>query len=277
MVSELTRPEATTSFAFQAGASYRFDWGPNGLRALAPGADVVVVVDVLRFTTAVCTALESGAVVLPYRWNDDGAAEFARAQGAVLAGRRELGEPSLSPTDLLSIEPGTRLVLPSPNGSALCEGAHTLGATHVIAGCIRNASAVAVTARRLAGPDGVVAVIAAGERWHGATGPLRPSVEDLLGAGAVLAALDPAASVSAPRCSPEAAAARAAFVAARSRLLEHLERSASGVELIERGWSDDVHTAAALDVATVVPLLDPETRSFHPAGQLTRRDAARSE
>ena len=30
----------------QAGFSYRFDWGPNGLRTLAPLADVVVIVDV---------------------------------------------------------------------------------------------------------------------------------------------------------------------------------------------------------------------------------------
>jgi 2-phosphosulfolactate phosphatase len=276
MVSELTRPGTGSSFAAQSGAQYRFDWGPNGLRSLAPSAEVVVVVDVLRFTTAVCTALQSGAVVLPYRWNDDGAAEFARAHDAVLAGRREFGELSLSPTDLLTIEPGTRLVLPSPNGSALCFGAHRLGASHVLAGCLRNATSVAAVARRLAGPDGAIAVIGAGERWNGSTGPLRPAVEDLLGAGAVLAALDPSASVSSPRCSPEAAAARAAFVGARSRLLDHLQGSTSGMELIERGWEDDVHTAAALDVAMVVPVLDPTTQAFTPAGPVTRRDATRS-
>jgi 2-phosphosulfolactate phosphatase len=71
----------------------------------------------------------------------------------------------------------------------------------------------------------------------------------------VLAALDPAASVSAPGCSPEAQAARAAFVAARPRLAEVLADTASGRELRRRGRHDDVAMAAQLDVAGVVPLL----------------------
>ena len=33
--------------------------------------------------------------------------------------------------------------------------------------------------------DEAVAVVAAGERWRGATGPLRPAIEDHLGAGAL--------------------------------------------------------------------------------------------
>jgi 2-phosphosulfolactate phosphatase len=252
----------TAELLDQHGYAYRFDWGPNGLRALAPAAEVVVIVDVLRFTTAVCTAIEAGATVLPYRWADAGAGEYAAAHGAVLAVGREQGEPSLSPTDLLTLSPGTRLVLPSPNGSALALAAAELGARHVIAGCLRNATAVARAARVLAG-DAPIAVIAAGERWHGATGPLRAAVEDLLGAGAIFAALDPAASISAPGCSPEAAAARAAFVAARPRLAETLAACASGRELVERGWLDDVHTAAALDATTAVPLL---TRDGFVAG-----------
>ncbi len=256
MVAELTTSAARASeFCQQNGFAYRFDWGPNGLRTLAPTVAVVVIVDVLRFTSAVSAAIESGAIVFPYRWADDGAAEYAHAHGAVLAGFREQGGLSLSPTDLLTIETGTRLVLPSPNGSALSFAAQQHGATHVLAGCLRNASATARAALELA-EGGPIAVIAAGERWHGATGPIRPAVEDLLGAGAVLAALDPSAAASAPSCSPEAAAARAAFVGARPRLHETLAACASGRELIQRGWDDDVANCAALDVAAVVAVLD---------------------
>ena len=240
----------------QEGFEFRFDWGPSGLRALAPLADVVVIVDVLRFTTAVSAAVEAGAEVYPYRWADDGASAYAHEHGAVLAGRRELGELSLSPTDLLTVAPGTRIVLPSPNGSALSFAARDHGARHVLAGCLRNASATAARALELAGRAGVIAVIAAGERWNNTTGPLRPAVEDLLGAGAVLAALDPSAAVTAPRCSPEAAAARAAVVAARSHLHDTLASCASGRELLDRGWADDVACAAALDVAGAAAELD---------------------
>src|ERR1700712_1919176 len=101
MVSELDRSGTRTpELVDQGGFAYRFDWGPNGLRTLAPGAEVVVIVDVLRFTTAVCAAVESGATVLPYRWADGGAEAYAADHDAALAGRREDGSPSLSPTDL---------------------------------------------------------------------------------------------------------------------------------------------------------------------------------
>jgi 2-phosphosulfolactate phosphatase len=253
VVAELTPAGSVTgarhaSFATQEGFAYRFDWGPNGLRTLAPNAAVVVIVDVLRFTSAVSAAIDAGAVVFPYRWENDGAPAYAAERQAVLAGRREHGGPSLSPTDLLTLDDGTRIVLPSPNGSALAFAARDHGATHVLAGCLRNASATARAATTLA-DGGPIAVIAAGERWNGATGPLRPAVEDLLGAGAILAALDPAAAVSHPRCSPEAAAARAAFVAARPLLHDTLRECASGRELLDRGWDDDVAVSAALDAS----------------------------
>lgn len=228
--------------------SYRFDWGIEGLRALAPNADVVIVVDVLRFTSAVSAAVEAGATVLPYRWNDDGAAAHALRHDAVLAGRREDGCASLSPTDLLSAAPGTRIVLPSPNGATLAIAAAKLSSGRVLAGCLRNATATAACARRAVGDRGTIAVIAAGERWGDAEGPLRPAVEDMLGAGAILAALDPSGAVAAPCCSPEARTARAAFLDARPRLYEHLVRCVSGTELTNRGWDDDVATSAALDV-----------------------------
>jgi 2-phosphosulfolactate phosphatase len=236
----------------QDGFAYRFGWGPDGLAALAPTAAVVVIVDVLRFTSAVSAAVESGAVVIPARWADEQAAAFAASSGALLAGRREDGGPSLSPTDLLTLRPGTRLVLPSPNGATLAASARDHGPATVVAGCLRNASATGRRARRLAGAM-PIAVVASGERT--ADGRLRPAVEDLLGAGAVLHALDPSAAVGAPRCSPDAAAARAAFVAARPLILEHLLDSTSGRELNGIGCTDDVHTAAALDVTDLAAQL----------------------
>ena len=236
----------------QDGFAYRFCWGAEGLAALAPHVAVVVIVDVLRFTSAVSAAIESGATVVPTRWADDGAAAEAERRGAILAGRREDSGPSLSPTDLLTIRAGTCIVLPSPNGATLSARAAELGVPVVLAGCLRNATATARRTREAAA-GAPIGVVAGGERWG--DGPLRHAVEDLLGAGAVLAALDPSAAASPPCCSPDAAAARAAFVAARPMILEHLLASTSGRELASFGFSDDVHTSAVVDATDLAAQL----------------------
>ena len=71
-------------------------------------------------------------------------AELAEREGAVLAaGRRaaSAGHPwSLSPAALRAAPAPERLVLPSPNGSAIAAAAPP-GVT-VVAACLRNATAV---------------------------------------------------------------------------------------------------------------------------------------
>ena len=75
----------------------RFEWGPRGIEHLASISDSVVIVDVLTFSTAVVVAAARGATVFPYRWNDDGAADYARSVDALLAGPRGESKHSLSP------------------------------------------------------------------------------------------------------------------------------------------------------------------------------------
>ena len=69
-------------------------WGPNGLRDLSARCDIVIVVDVLRFTTAVDAAAGRGAHVYPYKWHDGTEAAFARDLDAELAVRNVIhGRP----------------------------------------------------------------------------------------------------------------------------------------------------------------------------------------
>jgi 2-phosphosulfolactate phosphatase len=229
-------------WATQAGFEVRFDWGLPGVAASGVPGGVVIIVDVLRFTTAVEAAVGAGLTVFPYRWRDDSAVDFAASVGGVLADNPDVTGSSLSPIRLLKLKSGTAVVLPSPNGSTCAVEASDAGAT-VVAGCLRNASAVARWARSQQTP---VAVVAAGERWPDQS--LRPAVEDLLGAGAILSRLRGSTS-------PEARAAVGAFRALADDLPQLLEASASGRELIEKGWADDVDYAAQLDVSGVVPVL----------------------
>ena len=183
-------------FSLQA-FDIRCEWGLAGVEALSPISDAVVLVDVLSFTTCVDIATSNGAAVLPYQFRDDGSiAEYARRHGAVPAAKR--GEPgfTLSPASLFDIPEGTRLVLPSPNGATL---SLAIGAAVTLAGCLRNAHAVAERASEVGTH---IAVIPCGERWP--DGSLRPALEDWLGAGAVIRCLS-------GRKSPEAGSGATAF------------------------------------------------------------------
>lgn len=224
----------------QSEFEVRCEWGPAGLREVAARAEVVVIVDVLTFTTAVDVAVARGAAVFPFPWMRPAAANYAAAIGAVVAARRGHGY-SLSPVSLREIPTGTKLVLPSPNGSALAFG---IEHDKVLAGCLRNASVVAAAAARM---GRTIAVIPAGEIWEN-EGGLRPSFEDWVGAGAIIARLE-------GRKSPEARMAQAAFEAARGNPARLMRECGSGKELIGRGYPEDVEMAAELDVSGCAPRL----------------------
>lgn len=219
-----------------------FAWGRAGLTALLEPCDVFVVFDVLCFTTSVDVAVARGAEVLPFPLEKYGADEAARQGDAVLARpRREAaGGPSLSPPSLQALAPGTRLLLPSPNGSALSA---MLRERRAYAASLRNATAVAAAVQQAGGR---IAVIAGGETWPG--GALRPALEDLLGAGALIARLTGALSA-------EARAARAAYHELKNEIPETLRGCLSGRELIAAGFPDDVELAAQEDVSAAVPAL----------------------
>ena len=212
----------------QAGFDPRLAWASEGGTLLALVCPVLVVVDVLRFTTAVEVATSNDAQVIPRRW------PVREGPGPALS--------SLSPVSLLGVPAGTRVGLASPNGATVSLALAGAGAV-VLAGCLRNASAVAAAARDLGRPVGVVA---AGERRP--DGSLRPAVEDLIGAGAILHALG-------GRPSPEARAAVAAFLDAAPDLPAALSTCVSGRELAARDLAADVRLAAEHDVSQTVPRL----------------------
>lgn len=223
----------------------RSEWGIQGVRRLRPRVAVLVIVDVLSFSTAVDIATGRGAQVLPFPSGDRAAAQDAASKaGASLAAPRKAGggQVSLSPQTLSQLAAGARLMLPSPNGSRLSVEA---GSGPVLAACFRNAGAVARAALQFAG-DGDIGVIAAGERWP--DGSLRPAVEDHLGAGAVIHALD-------CRMDAEARVARGAYLAAANELDWIIRSCVSGQELIGEGFEDDVDLALQLDISGHAPLM----------------------
>ena len=122
--------------------------------------------------------------------------------------------------------------------------------TRVIAASLANRRAVAewVLARQTEkGGRFSVAIIAAGDTR--ADGSFKPNVEDLLAAGAVIDALT---DLGIDHCSPDAAAAAAAFVGLKQALKHLVSASQSGQELLAADRADDVKAATALDSSDVV-------------------------
>lgn len=236
----------------QPGSGARFDWGLGGAAELGRVCAALVVVDVLSFTTAVEVAASRGIRVHPFPWGAQ-AADYALRVGAVAAvgrGAVTAEHPwSLSPAALRTAPVVSDLVLPSPNGSAICAAASATGLP-VVAACLRNAPAVGrwLIDRGYGTAQAPVGVIAAGERWP--DGTLRPSVEDHLGAAAVL---DVLATVPGG-LSVEAAVALAALSSVRA-VPAAIRGCVSGRELIYRGFQEDVEIAVQIGVSTVVPLL----------------------
>lgn len=206
----------------------------------------------LSFTTSVEVAVSSGMRVHPFPWGAQ-AAEYARRVGAVVAvGRGAVGDDhpwSLSPAALRAAPVVRDLVLPSPNGSAICAAASATGRP-VVAACLRNAPAVGrwLRGQGYGSSYAPVGVIAAGEHWP--DGSLRPGVEDQLGAAAVLDAL----STVSGGLSVEAAVALAALASVRDTPAA-IRGCVSGRELAERGYEQDVEIAAEVGASDVVPVL----------------------
>ncbi len=82
--------------------------------------------------------------------------------------------------------------------------------------------------------------------------PVRFAVEDQLGAGAIIDALG---ARGIDHTSPDAAVASEAFRALRRAMTHLVTASGSGLGLIQAGRRDDVLAAAAVDAASVVPVL----------------------
>ncbi|HEX2787023.1 MAG TPA: 2-phosphosulfolactate phosphatase [Ignavibacteria bacterium] len=223
----------------------KLEWGLNGIETLAPFSDIIIIIDVLSFSTCVDIATSNGAIVFPYKYKDESAKEFAQLINAELASlRRNQNSFSLSPESLISISKGTKLVLPSPNGSTLSLSAKKIP---VVCGCLRNAKAIAEYAMTIGKK---ISLIPAGEQWqeHKNDGAIRFAFEDFIGAGVIISYLK-------GTLSPESKSALSVFQSFSSNIFEEIKNCISGRELVEKGFEKDVELACELNVSSNVPVL----------------------
>jgi 2-phosphosulfolactate phosphatase len=222
-----------------------------------------VVFDVLRATTTIAHALASGArAVLPVDGPDAARRLRATHPDWLLGGEVAFRAPpdfdlGNSPTQYTRATVADRTVLlATTNGTRALVAARA--ATRVYAAGLVNARA---TAEALP-PELPVVLVASGTIGM-------PSLEDLLGAGAVLACLmrihDEVAGDTLSRIALET------FEATRAHLADVLYATENGRRLVEAGFGDDVATAGVLDGVPVVA----EVQAGEPL-TLVRSDPGRS-
>jgi len=234
----------------------RMDWGVKGVEEASIRGDIIIIIDVLSFSSAVTNALHNGVIIYPFPRTGD-INEFGKLVGAEVcimerARARELGLPSLSTTSFNEKHRGEKYVLSSING-ATCVKVASESST-ILIGSLLNVSAISGVSNKLQKETNKnITVIACGERWKNKNKDeepreLRPCIEDYLAAGAILEKLEGTKSSEARVCV-------SAFLNSKSELNELIFDSSSGRELIKIEFAEDVEFACQLDLFTEVPFL----------------------
>jgi len=233
----------------------------HGMPERACAGGIAVVIDVLRASTTIVTALFHGASsVLPVLEVSDAKAAAAHG-GMLLGGERggvridgfDLGNSPLEYTaDRVC---GRSVVITTTNGTAALHACRA--AREILIGAIVNRTAVADAVRRLARTGDHVHLVCAGT--DGAV-----SAEDVLAAGAIL---DVAAGPD-DVLDPAALEARAFFRRTTAggdmpaALVAEFRRSPGGANLVDLGMEADLPACAAIDSLPIVPRYDAASGSL---------------
>jgi|SRR5271170_5524405 len=223
---------------------------PTEVKQNALSEAQVVVLDVLRASTTMVTALANGAREIRLFEDIDSvlAAKKTTPPPVLTAGERgcvkvpgfDLGN---SPAEFAThVIGGATVLLSTTNGTRAATAVQS--AAKIFIGCLLNAGATAkVLLERI--DSGHTLLVAAGTNGEMA-------LEDVLGAGAIVwHLLDQTYRADLP-LSDSAWMAYHVFIAARPRLGAALRLGAGGINLIESGFEDDIDLCAALDSKPVV-------------------------
>ena len=225
---------------------------------------LAIVVDVLRASTTVATALNSGATcVVPCLTVEEARKLATQRPGSLLGGERQgkklpgfdLGNSPLEYTRELVSE--KTLVFTTTNGTKALT--RCMGCSRVLIGCIANRAAVCQAAH---GADRIDVICA------GTNGEL--SMDDVLAAGAIVSGLPDRQLNDGARLSLklwQSLTLRQSLMLGQSvqradlvpAIRQCLAESLGGRNLIQIGMESDLAAAAELDGLTLVPELDRAT------------------
>ena len=206
---------------------------------------VAVVIDVLRASTTMVTALENGAAgVFAVGSVEDAFVLAEKLPGALIGGERDalkvdgfdLGNSPFEYTP--QVVAGRDIVMTTTNGTQAAEAAKQAHEM-IVAGFIN----VSAAARYLRAQDRPVVILCAGTKR-------RCALEDALCAGMLADKLDQTQICDFTRLCREV------YRAHKADLADFLQTSAHAQNLIQKGFARDLQRAFTADVSNVVPRRD---------------------
>ena len=213
---------------------------------------IVVVIDVLRATSTIATALYNGAASVVPVDDVQKCIEIGKGLNGITAGERDgrIAEglaygnsPFEYPRDFVE---NKTLVLTTTNGTKLLHMALNRGASHIITGSFPNLSAVVEYLIQQQQP-----VILGCAAWKD-----RVNIEDMLFAGAVISRVKDHFNIN---CDSSQIAETLYHTAGPDRFEFMKERNASHYHrLMNYGLEKDIRYCLAEDGANVLPLYDGE-------------------
>lgn len=220
----------------------------------------VVILDVLRATSTIVTALSAGAREIRLFDSLDSARAARQAcqgQGpVVLAGESRCIKPldfdlGNSPREQVTEKVGgSTILLATTNGTRAAVVARNAGAKTLYAAALLNSTATA---------QALIPCLESGDTLllcAGTNG--RCAFEDTLGAGAILFALLQATYRTDLAFTDTAWLAYHAFTAVKGRLPAALRLGQGGINVIEAGLEDDIDHCARLDAISIVAAIEAE-------------------
>lgn len=220
--------------------------GPGELEGGELSGRVAVVIDVLRATTTITSALENGAVaVIPFADLEECRAYREKEPEVLLGGERKSVKPpgfdlGNSPCEYTAERVfGRRIAYTTTNGTRAIEACR--GAEEVLLGALVNRRSVA---EKLAASGFSAILVCAGKLG-------RPNLEDTYCAGAIIEALRDLAPKEL-HLTDRALIAEAAFTAYGEKKESVLSVTDHGRDLVSLGFSDDVNYCEQTDTTGTV-------------------------
>lgn len=208
----------------------------------------VIVVDVLRATSSVITALANGcAGVIPVE--TVGQARNLKVEGDLLGGERFCEKISgfdfgNSPIEYHQAKiDGKRIIMTTTNGIRAIQKSHK--ATNILAGALINAFSCAMVAKALKKD---IIIICAGTQDQF-------SLEDGLGAGLIIDELINNSSDTVFELNDFGTAMHSSYIQFKDHIQEAIMNCTNGKRLRKLGFEDDIQLCTHVNLYTLVPIL----------------------